>query len=218
MKIIIGKGEKGLPTEKLKELILKKAGMNRGSVFISMGRGSGFENAVRVIQKNSGFGVGLFVGCDYGRTCSGCQVGGIEKLCYSCENFEVFEANIFTISRLENFMHLIGGIIIQPYLVESQEILSDILLKLLKGICLESHMLFVDDETQSPPSKFGKWRNMDADIDMDMIILGSEVVDNLLPIEILIVRDDLVCPIEQEPFHSQIYGAIKNKLEDQSYE
>lgn len=215
MKIIIGKGEKGLPTEKLKELILKKVGMDGGSIFVSMGRGSGFENAIKVIQKNSRGGVGLFVGCDYGRTCSGCQVGGVERLCYSCENFEVFEANIFTISRLESFMHLIGGIIIQPYLVESKEILSDILLKLLKGICLESLMLFVDDETQTPPSKFGKWRNMEVEV--DMIILGSEVVDNLLPIEILIVREDLVCPIEQELFHKEIYCVIKNKLRE-SYE
>ena len=207
--------EKIMPPEVIKNKILNKVGWKKGSVVFSIGRSSALENAARIVHGIDKKGLIYFDGCCYGNTCLASQVGGHGRICYSCEAFEVLSLeNIIVLEKgIEKYAPIMGAAVVQPYTEYGK--VGETVLKILRGSCDESELLLIDDETMSGPSKTDKWLNID--LPLDMIILGSDLVFDIFPVEVLIVKDRISVTVEQELIHPVIYSIIDKSLERECY-
>ena len=196
--------------ESLKSQILEKVGMEKGSVIVSIGRSSALENAAKIIYAINKKGLIYFDGCYYGNTCLASQVGGHGRICHSCEAFEVLTLeNIIVLEKgIEKYRDIMGAAVVQPWTEYGK--VGETVLKILKGSCDENGLLLIDDETMSGPKKTNKWLNID--LPLDMVILGSDLVFDMYPVEALIVRDGITVMIEQELIHPEIYAIMRDSL------
>ena len=196
--------------ESLKNQILEKVGMEKGSVIVSIGRSSALENAAKIIYAINKKGLIYFDGCYYGNTCLASQVGGHGRICHSCEAFEVLTLeNIIVLEKgIEKYRDIMGAAVVQPWTEYGK--VGETVLKILKGSCDENGLLLIDDETMSGPKKTNKWLNID--LPLDMVILGSDLVFDMYPVEALIVRDGITVMIEQELIHPEIYAIMRDSL------
>jgi len=177
-----------------------------GDVFLSIGRSTALENAVKLIHSYTGRGVLFISGCYYGRTCMASQVGGRE-LCYSCDSFEVIEPKFLEIEKyMERYRAIMGGVVVQPYI--SGEEIEGMFLRGINESCRDNGMLFVDDETESGDPE--NWKN--DEMDPDMLLLGSSIVYDMFPVEALVVRSALKVDLKEEELHPEIFEIVEDAL------
>jgi len=202
--------EKILLPEIIKNKILDKTGMEKGNVIISMGRSSALENVAKIVYGINKKGLIFFDGCYYGNTCLASQVGGHGRICHSCEAFEVLTLeNVIILEKgIEKYSTIMGAAVVQPYTEYGK--VGETVLKILRGSCTENGLLLIDDETMSGPSETGKWMNIDLPV--DMVILGSDLVSDIYPVEALVVNHNIPVRISQELIHPLIYSKISDSL------
>lgn len=192
--------EKKLPPESLKEKILECAEME-GEVVISIGKETALQNALKIISRVTKRGVGYFDGCYYGEnTCVASQLnsGG-----FDCDNFEILplSGRVELENNLESYKLEIGGVIIQPFKVSLD------FLNVLRAVCDEYSMFLVDDETNIESSRL---KNMNVNV--DILMLGSSLVCDVLPIEVIIIKKDVEIPIRQYPLNPVVYKIMEDVL------
>jgi len=190
-----------LPPDKLKETILHSVGME-GEVVVSIGRETALQNALKIISRVTKKGVGYFEGCYYGEnTCVASQLtsGG-----FDCDNFEILplSGRVELEQNLENYKSLIGGVIIQPFKVSLD------FLQVLRAVCDEYSIFLVDDETNIDSEEL-----KNVSIKADMLMLGSSLVSDVLPVEVIVISKDISeLPIRQYPLNPVIYEMMEDVL------
>ena len=192
--------EKKLPPESLKEKIIKCAEME-GEVVISIGKETALQNALKIISRVTKRGVGYFDGCYYGEnTCVASQLRGGG---FDCDNFEILplSGRVELENNLESYKLEIGGVIIQPFKVSLD------FLNVLRAVCDEHSMFLVDDETNIESRRL---KNMNVNV--DILMIGSSLVCDVLPIEAIIIKKDVEIPIRQYPLNPVIYEIMEDVL------
>jgi glutamate-1-semialdehyde aminotransferase len=192
--------ESRFPPNSLKDKILECVGME-GEVIVSIGKESALQNALKVISRVTEKGVGYFEGCYYGEnTCVASQLssGG-----FDCDNFEILplSGRVELESNLENYKALIGGVIIQPFKVTTD------FLQVLRAVCNEYSIFLVDDETNIVSDSL-----KNIPIDVDILMLGSYLVSDVLPVEVVVVKKDVELPIRQYPLNPVLYEMMEDVL------
>jgi hypothetical protein len=202
-----------LPPKFLKNMILEVVGMEGGNCIISIGRSSALENTIKLIWSETNKGVLYLQGCNYGDTCAAAQVGGY-NMSYSCDNFEVLDLKTLSIEeQIEGYREIMGGVVVQPYMKGLR--VEDIMLRFLKGACAENNMLLVDDETNMKGAP--GWKDIDGDV--DVLLIGSDIVWGMFPVEVLVAREGIDCnEIKEEFIHPQIFKIIQDALERRRHE
>jgi glutamate-1-semialdehyde aminotransferase len=122
---------------------------------------------------------------------------------FDCDNFEILplSGRVELESNLENYKALIGGVIIQPFKVTTD------FLQVLRAVCDEYSIFLVDDETNIVSDSL-----KNIPIDVDILMLGSYLVSDVLPVEVVVVKKDVELPIRQYPLNPVLYEMMEDVL------